>query len=119
MDRTINRADLDGSKREEVFGTRSFAPEFLVLDTHRHRAYTGGLSGVSAANFVTKAWTPVYTSANADVQGVALDARASKLYWTENANGVVRRANADGSNVEPIITTVAKPWGIDLYLCAP
>jgi hypothetical protein len=119
MDRTVNRSDLDGSKREEVFGTRSFAPGFLVVDTYRHKAYTGGLSGVSQTSLVTKMTTPLYTSANADVQGVALDARAGKLYWTENANGIVRRANTDGSSAEPVITTVAEPFGVDLYLCAP
>jgi len=118
-ERSVDRAELDGTKREELFGTGSFAPEQLALDPHRHRAYTGGLSGVSAMSFVTKMTTPVYTSANADVQGLALDARAGKLYWSENRNGIVRRSNTDGTNVQTIITTVPEPWGIDLYLCAP
>jgi hypothetical protein len=119
MKRTVNRAELDGTKREEVFGTGTFSPGFLVLDTRRHRAYTGGLSGISVTSFVTNATSPVFTRANADVQGVALDPRAGKLYWTENTNGVVQRANTDGSSAEPIITMIPEPWSVDLYLCAP
>ena len=34
-----------------------------------------------------------------------------RLFGTDGVRGV--------ANVEPIITTVAKPRGIDLYLCAP
>jgi hypothetical protein len=74
---------------------------------------------VSAADLVTKEWTPIYTATGANVEGVVVDTRAGKVYWTENTNGIVRRANLDGSSPEPIITTIVAPFGVDLYLCAP
>ena len=43
-------------------------------------------------------------------------ANAQKMYWTDHANGVIRRANLDGSEVELLVNTIHGSWGIALDL---
>ena len=50
---------------------------------------------------------------------VALDLNAKKIYWAENNNALVQRANLDGSNVEPVLSDVMEAWALELYLCSP
>ena len=118
-DRKIKRANLDGTVVEEIFDTSSFAPGFMEVDPHRYKIYWGGSSSVGEANLLNNMSTSIYSSSGAGVEGVALDPRADKLYWTENNNDQVQRANLDGSSVEAVIPSIAEPWAIDLYLCSP
>ncbi len=49
------------------------------------------------------------------LRGVAVDASAGKLYWTDVINDVIRRANLFGSNPEDLVTAgLAFPNSIDL-----
>ncbi len=49
------------------------------------------------------------------LRGMAVDASAGKLYWTDVINDVIRRANLFGSNPEDLVTArLAFPNSIDL-----
>lgn len=41
-------------------------------------------------------------------------AQGGEIYWTDYANGAIRRANRDGSHVETIVTGLSTPTGIAL-----
>ncbi len=48
-------------------------------------------------------------------EGIALDAEAGKIYWTDTEKEKIQRANLDGSQVEDLINNNLKtPWGIAL-----
>lgn len=50
--------------------------------------------------------------------GLAVDTDGGKIYWTDYGNGMIRRANLDGSAVESLITTAALPSGLALDVAA-
>jgi sugar lactone lactonase YvrE len=39
---------------------------------------------------------------------------SNRIYWTDNDDGKIRRANVDGSNVEELVTGLTNPLGISL-----
>ncbi|MCY3737862.1 MAG: T9SS type A sorting domain-containing protein [Gemmatimonadaceae bacterium] len=95
----IYRANLDGSDPEIV---ERWPATSLALDTARGFIYlaSGGIYRVdlsgSGAKEVVSATYPV------DVADVALDWAGNKLYWT-TTDGVIRRSNPDGSDVEVVL----------------
>ena len=47
--------------------------------------------------------------------GIALDATAEKMYWTDSGTGKIQRANLDGTSIEELVTEdMVCPRGIDL-----
>ena len=101
----IYRANLDGSDPEIV---ERWPATSLALDTARGFIYlaSGGIYRVdlsgSGAKEVVSATYPV------DVADVALDWAGNKLYWT-TTDGVIRRSNPDGSDVEDVLTGLDAP----------
>jgi len=53
-----------------------------------------------------------------DPRGMALDTQNSKMYWTELGLGSIRRANLDGTGVEPVVATSDMGGGIALDVLA-
>ena len=48
-------------------------------------------------------------------RGLALDAEAGKLYWTDSGTGKIQRANLDGTEVEDLVTEgLLSPRGLAL-----
>lgn len=47
---------------------------------------------------------------------VGRPAFAEKVYWTDGLNGVIRRADLDGSNIEDLVTGAGRPVNIALDL---
>ena len=45
---------------------------------------------------------------------IALDVAGGKIYWTEERDHRIQRANLDGTNVQDIITGLYRPYGIAL-----
>jgi len=58
----------------------------------------------------------IYTHTNQYVVGIAIDYNAKKIYWTQYTDGIIARANLDGSNQEPLISGLSSPWDLELDL---
>ncbi len=119
----IGRANLDGSDAGPILST-SFASG-LAVDAANRKIYwsaavvgSGGhdgeilradLDGANVETIVTGVGKPA---------DIAIDIAGGKVYWTDYANDVVRRANLNGSGVEDLYIVGANlnPGGIGLDL---
>ena len=111
----IQRADLDGSN-VEVLVSGLVGPRGVGLDLTRGKMYwadlgfnttkiqRANLDGADVENIVN----------NVIAFGVAVDALDGKLYWTEFGNGIIKRADLTGSNIETLVSGLASPHGIAL-----
>ncbi len=67
--------------------------------------------------------TPQDATNQRALRGIVVDAAGNKIYWADEIfesqeNGVVRRANLDGTLVEDVATGLANPRGVALDLIA-
>ena len=103
----VCRADFDGSNVEFLGENFNSAATPLALDWEEGAIYLG-------------TWDFIYRldqdgSGSEDVLGpqtvgdIALDLVAGKLYWTDPYGRVIRRSNADGSDVEDLLTELEEP----------
>jgi len=57
----------------------------------------------------------VVTSGISTPFGITVDTQAEKIYWTDNTDLNIRKANLDGTNIEEIITSgLVNPLGMDI-----
>ena len=81
--------------------------ELLRFDAVR---YAGGAAGTDlAASWVHmlldgSGIESILTDLSARVRGIALDVANGKIYWTGGDDGLIRRANFDGTGVESAVT---------------
>jgi len=117
----IMRANFDGSNPLPVFGSPIFYPTTLAVDPLGRRLYYNdglGTHSVGLDGQGDRLDLPV-SGQNAAPVDAALDLGAGKMYVTEEGSDTVRRANLDGTNVEPLMSgaVVEAPEAIALYLC--
>ena len=111
----IQRANLDGTDRQDVVG--GLSPTGISLDVSAGKIYwvddradkiqRADLDGANVEDVVIGLDSPV---------DVAVDAWDGKIYWTENERriGKIRRADLDGANAEDVVTGLDKPTYIDI-----
>lgn len=118
----IRRANLDGGSAEDVVTSGLSFPmsiainplegKFYCLDQSLHQIFSAKLDG-SEFQLVADVYAPT---------DVKVDAANGKLYWTEavpntyGAEGVILRANLDGSQVETAVAGAGRPARIALDL---
>jgi DNA-binding beta-propeller fold protein YncE len=49
-------------------------------------------------------------------RGIAIDYQKKKIYWVNQADGTIKRANLDGTSQEPVLSGLTDPWDIELDL---
>ena len=130
-DKTIQRANLDGSGVETVVTITgvgwSGAIHGIALDPSAGKMYwtvdaEGGLDdSIQRANLDGSGVEDLVTGLDGP-SGVALDLSAGKMYWTvssgDDADDRIQRANLDGSGVEDFVTGLGEPFDIALDLSA-
>ena len=107
----IQRANPDGSNIETLLtGVRAWV---LALDIPGDKMYWVNWSSglVRRANLDGTNIETLVTGVSR-VEGIALDLRARKMYWT--LPGKIQRANLDGSSIETLIDQLSKPDSIAL-----
>ena len=112
---TIQRARLDGTHVEDLLPQGLIEPYGIAVDRRPAGSCTGpiGKWGFSAPTWTGPESRP--WCATARPNGIAVDAAAGKMYWTDYGVNRIRRANLDGSAVEDlVITTLDNPYGIAL-----
>ncbi|MCG8461765.1 MAG: hypothetical protein MI919_36245 [Holophagales bacterium] len=106
-DKTVERADLDGTNIE-LLVSGLISPGGLDLDTNRGKVYWAEQNGrrLARANLDGSGVETILGSLPGFPASVALDVDAEKIYWVEFAGSTthsVKRANLDGSNLENLV----------------
>ncbi len=127
----IQRANLDGSRVEELVTTGLAFPYGLALDVAGGKMYwaDAGTQKIQRANLDGSRVEDLVTSETFEPIDVALDVVGGKMYWTATDYawtasdyaltwGAILRANLDGSQIEEVLTTAGIPEGIALDLVA-
>jgi hypothetical protein len=117
----IMRAGFDGSNPVGVFGSPIYYPASIVVDPVNRRLYYNdglGTHSVGLNGEGDRLDLPV-SGQNAAPVDVALDLAGGKIYASEEGSSTVRRANLDGSNVEPVLSgaAVEAAEAIALFIC--
>ena len=112
-DGKIRRANLDGSGAQDI--VVGITPVAVAIDAQGGKIYWTDFSVtglIHRSNLDGSAIEPLIPF-QGDREGLALDLRARKMYWTERALGRVERANVDGqSGYETLVTGLADPRSI-------
>ena len=106
----IQRANLDGSLIEDLITTGLVTPRGIALDTASYTMYWAD----SDAHKIQRAYMSgtfaedlVVGGGFFEPQRIALDLTARKVYWTAFVfeEGIIERADLDGTNLEPLVST--------------
>lgn len=110
------RSNADGTNRVTLISTPLLSPARLTIDhgagkiyftdSDRDTIYRANLDGTNLQSLVTFNFGPTIQSTLMDI---ALDPAAGKMYFVDTVDyghdGLIRRANLDGTNVETILAT--------------
>jgi len=119
-DRTVERADYDGSNREVLLNLAGGAgyTRQIELDVAGGKMYWAqghpsdpNLRSIQRANLDGNGRETLWVGTNPD--GLTLDVAGGKMYFCDHQSGTLRRANLDGSSPEIVLGT-----GISLYKLA-
>jgi len=107
-------AKTDGTGVEKlipnVFGN------YLFVDDVNEKMYfedrSGGKRSIMMANLDGSQVEKFADVPGTQVFGIAIDYSTNKLYWTERDNGLIKRANLDGSAAETVLSGLSSPRGI-------
>lgn len=95
---------------EDVFGYSFFVDE--VNEKIYYEDRQGGARNIMMANLDGSNIVKFADSPATQVFGMAIDYNANKFYWTERDNGLIRRANLDGSEAETFLSGLNSPRGM-------
>ena len=122
----IQRANLDGSRVEDLVTTGLDFPSGLALDVAGGKMYwvDAGTDKIQRANLDGSQVEDLVTTGLFAPRNLALDVAGKKMYWTDEdwTEGRIQRANLDGSRVEDLLTSkdlqthVHSPAGLALDL---
>ena len=117
----IQRLNSDGSNFQPKLITGLKSPENITVDTENNKIYWSEGANLNRANLNGSKPQHIATGSGA-ITGISV--ADGKVYWTEKANsglngGQIQRANANGSNVEQLVTMrVPVPLGIGIDFSA-
>ncbi len=117
----IERANVDGTSRESFItniNPRDVAVD-LVNDKLYWCNYTYADPEIRRANLDGTGMETIVNGLpdGCDLQGIAVDPSAGKVYWIERFEDRIRRANLDGSSVETLLVCadgISNVYGIDV-----
>lgn len=117
---------LDGSNQQVLASKSVYRPTRFVADTVQNWLYwinspssfqSDNSAAIQRARFDGTGVQNVVPAAKLDgPYDLAIDMVNQKLYWTDTGDGVIRRANADGTNVETIVSGLSAPVDLELDL---
>ena len=117
--KTIRRANLDGSSMEDLVIVGINEPCGLALDVAAGKMYWTDKpeKAIRRANLDGSNVEDVIPSGLDEPLALALDLPNGKMYWTEKKTHTICRADLDGSNIELLLSTgVREAYGLALAL---
>lgn len=108
----IERANLDGSYREEVLtGLFSSGAIWFAMDVDGSYIYMAEAwaARISRATMDGSSVETLVTSGLQYPLGIVLDVSDGKMYWADRDTGKIQHANLDGTDVEDVLTDLDRP----------
>lgn len=116
-DHQIYRMDFDGSNLEFITQIGNSLTN-LGLDLVSNKLYyTDGGDGNRILRSDLDGANPetlIQFAVNVDLDDIAVDPLAGKMYWTDQLTNKVQRANLDGSNIEDLVDDFGRRLALDL-----
>ncbi len=118
----IERADLDGSNREDF--VTSIYPVDITLDLSAGKIYwtdyTYSNAVIKRANLDGSGVESItaHLGDGCDLQGMTIDVPGGKIYWVERGDDVIVKANLDGTSIQTILHCwdgVSNSWDVAVY----
>ena len=101
----IAKANLDGTGLTTILTAAGNSIQIgLGIDKENEKIYYPGGDGISRCNY-DGSNNELLVANHPGAQDVAVDVEGGKVYWIDNIEHKVKRANMDGSNVEDLVTT--------------
>lgn len=115
----ILRADLDGTNVEELITeAENWLPVDIKLDPENGHMYWTDLLGKIQRATLEGTDVQDLVIGLGDLEGLALDLEAGKIYWVDSWNGKVQRADLTGSNVEDLVVNTDPLYHLQPYSIA-
>ena len=109
----LQSADLNGANVRVVLREFAGLPNGIAVDSASGRLYMANAQGqVQRLNLDGSGFQSQFIPNLVSPQSVAVDAAASKIYWTEA--GSIRRANLDGTNRQNVVTGLGTPASLSI-----
>jgi PEP-CTERM motif/Low-density lipoprotein receptor repeat class B len=114
----LGQANLDGSGVSLNSGLGVGAIFALAVNSVADTIYLASGTEIVRLNADGTGETTVVSNLSATVTGLAVDAVAGKIYWTEEAAGVIESANLDGTGITTVLSGLTDPVAIALVSTA-
>ena len=109
----LQSADLNGANVRVVLREFAGMPNGIAVDSASGKLYMANVQGqVQRLNLDGSGFQSNFIPNLVSPQSVAVDAAASKIYWTEA--GSIRRANLDGTNRQNVVTGLGTPASLSI-----
>jgi hypothetical protein len=115
---TLGQANLDGSGVSLNSGLGVGAIFALAVNSVADTIYLASGTEIVRLNLDGTGETTIVSNLSAGATGLAVDAVAGKIYWTEEAAGVIESANLDGTGVTTVLSGLSDPLAIALVSTA-
>ena len=112
----IERADMSGKQRVALVNSRLSCPNGLTLDKDENRLYWVSFNKLEYLHLSTNIrMTLIYSSATLP-HPFRLTLLGDYLYWTDQRNYTVYRANKNSADVTVFVTGIGQPMDIHGYI---
>ncbi len=114
----IQRANLDGSKVEDIVTAGLSYPVGLALDLMGGKMYWTDMERdrIRRANLDGSNVEDLVTTGLSTPRGLALDVAKGKMYWADQGTDKIHRADLDGSNIQDLVAGLRNPDRLALDL---
>ncbi len=110
----LGQANLDGSGVSLNSGLGVGAIFALAVNSVADTIYLASGTEIVRLNLDGTGETTVVSDLPVSVTGLAVDAVAGKIYWTEESAGVIESANLDGTGITTVLSGLTDPVAIAL-----
>jgi Low-density lipoprotein receptor repeat class B len=115
---TLGQANLDGSGVSLNTGLGVGAIFALAVNPVADTIYLASGTEIVRLNLDGTGETTIVSNLPAGATGLAVDAVAGKIYWTEEAAGVIDSANLDGTGITTVLSGLSDPVAIAIVSTA-
>ncbi|MCB1165729.1 MAG: hypothetical protein KDK33_06230, partial [Leptospiraceae bacterium] len=113
----VDTTNLDGSGYANVHNPGSNGG--MDIDEINDFQYIANSSQIVRYNMDGSGATTVVSSTGLNVNDVELDDAGQRLFWVDQSNGELRRANIDGSNEQLLVSSIGSGTGVAFHPSSP
>ena len=108
----FQRANIDGSKVENIRTIRGITRWDIELDLKRNMLYWISGSSIKRMDMNGGEIEDIIVRWNPTILNFGLDVTAKHIYWTSSAAGIIHRSNLNGGEIQEIVTGLKEPYNI-------